>query len=258
VDHRRYRLSEEGRAFGRCDAAILRPARQARELSGGVSLSVANHGASLPVAYRLYLPEEWAADAERAKRHTCRIDYFPDQAEIALQQIKDALTAGIPRGVVLMDAAYGGDTDLRTSIAALGLSYAGGIPPNATVWQQGTAPLPPKPWSGRGRRPTRLRRDAEHQPVEVKALAISLAEDAWHTITWRDGTAVPSPRDSLACESAPPTEIINCRNAGRKNGCWPNGPKAKPNRPNTGLKFPRISHSNAWSTLTKLPLADRA
>jgi len=157
-----------------------------------VSLSVANHGASLPVAYRLYLPEEWAADAEcRKKAHVPASITFRTKPEIALQQIKDALTAGIPRGVVLMDAAYGGDTDLRTSIAALGLSYAGGIPPNATVWQQGTAPLPPKPWSGRGRRPTRLRRDAEHQPVEVKALAISLAEDAWHTITWRDGTAVP-------------------------------------------------------------------
>ena len=30
-----------------------------------VTLSVANHTASLPVAYRLYLPEEWAADADR-------------------------------------------------------------------------------------------------------------------------------------------------------------------------------------------------
>src|SRR5215475_6207052 len=30
-----------------------------------VSLSVANHHASLPVAYRLYLPEAWASDAAR-------------------------------------------------------------------------------------------------------------------------------------------------------------------------------------------------
>jgi SRSO17 transposase len=155
-----------------------------------VSLSVANHGASLPAAYRLYLPDEWASDAERRKKAGVPASVtFRTKPEIALQQIKDALAAGIPRGVVLMDAAYGGDTDLRAGIAALGLSYAGGIPPNATVWPQGTAPLPPKAWSGRGRRPTRLRRDAEHQPIEVKALALSLPEDAWQIISWRDGTA---------------------------------------------------------------------
>jgi SRSO17 transposase len=30
-----------------------------------VSLSLANHHASLPVAYRLYLPEDWARDSKR-------------------------------------------------------------------------------------------------------------------------------------------------------------------------------------------------
>ena len=30
-----------------------------------VTLSIANHAASLPIAYRLYLPLEWAADAAR-------------------------------------------------------------------------------------------------------------------------------------------------------------------------------------------------
>src|SRR5437899_5870449 len=30
-----------------------------------VTLSLANHAASLPVAYRLYLPKDWAGDAER-------------------------------------------------------------------------------------------------------------------------------------------------------------------------------------------------
>jgi SRSO17 transposase len=32
-----------------------------------VTLSIANHAASLPVAYRLYLPEDWAADPIRRK-----------------------------------------------------------------------------------------------------------------------------------------------------------------------------------------------
>jgi SRSO17 transposase len=33
-----------------------------------VTLSIANHHASLPIAYRLYLPEDWANDAARRKK----------------------------------------------------------------------------------------------------------------------------------------------------------------------------------------------
>src|SRR3954466_14609713 len=61
-----------------------------------------------------------------------------------------AAEAGLPRGVVLMDAGYGSDTQLRTDVTALGLSYIAAILSNTSVWAQGTAPLPPKPWSGRG------------------------------------------------------------------------------------------------------------
>ena len=36
-----------------------------------VSLSIANHHASLPVAYRLYLPEDWARMANGGARRVC-------------------------------------------------------------------------------------------------------------------------------------------------------------------------------------------
>src|SRR6516162_7530344 len=36
--------------------------------SVGVTLSIANHDASLPVAYRLYLPKEWASDRKRRRK----------------------------------------------------------------------------------------------------------------------------------------------------------------------------------------------
>ena len=69
---------------------------------------------------------------------------FATKPQIALRQIEATLAAGIPRGVVLMDAGYGADTDLRDAITALGLSYSAGILPNTTVWPQGQGPLPPK------------------------------------------------------------------------------------------------------------------
>ena len=77
---------------------------------------------------------------------------FLTKPEIALEQIQAACAAGLPRGVVLMDAGYGTNTWLREEIGALGLSYVAGIPPQTSVWPPGTAPLPPLPWSGRGRR----------------------------------------------------------------------------------------------------------
>src|SRR4051794_22115994 len=44
-------------------------------------------------------------------------------------------------------------------------------------------------WSGRGRRPKLMRRDAEHHPVSVKALARGLPQACWQTISWREGSA---------------------------------------------------------------------
>ena len=154
-----------------------------------VSLSLANHHASLPVAYRLYLPEDWAADRARRRKAGVPEDIgFATKPEIALSQIEAACTAGLPRGVVLMDAGYGCNTELRTSISALALRYVAGILPNTSVWASGTGPLPPKKWSGNGRPPKLIRRDDKHQPISVKKLALGLPKRAWHTITWREGT----------------------------------------------------------------------
>ena len=155
-----------------------------------VSLSIANHHASLPVAYRLYLPEEWAADKRRRRKTGVPKEIcFKTKPEIALEQIEAACKAGLPRGVVLMDAGYGNKTDLRSSVSALGLTYVAGTAPTTTVWAPDTGPLAPKKWSGRGRPAKRLRRNSKHQPISVKELALSLPKRAWREIEWREGSA---------------------------------------------------------------------
>jgi SRSO17 transposase len=155
-----------------------------------VSLSVANRHASLPVRYRLYLPEQWADDAARRRKAGVPEEIvFKTKPEIALDQIRWACEAGLPRGVVLMDAGYGTNTALRTDISALGLTYVAGILPNTTVWVPGTEPLRPKNWSGQGRPPKLIRRDRNHQPIPVKELALGLPAKAWRTIAWREGSA---------------------------------------------------------------------
>ena len=162
-----------------------------------VPLSLANRDASLPVAYRLYLPEDWAKD--QARRHKAKIPEtiaFQTKPEIALEQINAAQAAGLPQGVVLMDAGYGNDTRLRTEITARGMSYVAGIGPNTSVWPPGVEPLQPQRGRGSGRPPKLLRRDDQHRPIAAKpapakpgALALSLPQERWQTVRWREGSA---------------------------------------------------------------------
>ena len=153
---------------------------------------MAHAQASLPVACRLYLPEIWAEDRERrAKAGVPEAVVFQTKPEIALDQIRSALAAGVSRGVVLADAGYGVDTAFRTALTALGLLYIVGIQSSTTLWPPGTAPLPPKLWSGRGRPPTRVRRDPDHQPLSALDLAKRRPAQAWQAVTWREGTNAP-------------------------------------------------------------------
>ena len=153
-----------------------------------VSLSIANRHASLPIAYRLYLPKEWAGDEERRQRAGVPRDVaFQTKPEIALGQIAQAVEDGVPQGTVLMDAGYGVNTALRDGVTALGLIYVAGVLPQTSVWMEGAGPLPAKPWTGKGRPPKMIRRDDGHQPVPVKELALSLPQSAFESIAWREG-----------------------------------------------------------------------
>ena len=156
-----------------------------------VTLSIANHHASLPIAYRLYLPKDWADDAERRdKAHVPAAIRFKTKPQIALAEIGAALAAGVARGVVLIDASYGTNTAFRTGIGALGLTYVAAILSTVKV---------------------RAAADPDAR-VSVKALARGLPNHAWRTITWRDGSVrleIPHPtpyaRLNLTTPSQHPT-----------------------------------------------------
>jgi SRSO17 transposase len=156
-----------------------------------VSLSLAVPEGSLPLAYRLYLPREWAQDKARRQRAGVPAEIaFATKGEIAWAQIEAALASGTPRGTVLMDAGYGDEAALRDRLTAHGLCYAVGIRPATTAWWAEHQPAPAvKQVRGRPRR--RVRRDARHQPISVRELARALPAASFHTITWREGTQAP-------------------------------------------------------------------
>ncbi len=155
-----------------------------------VSLSVATWEASLPVAWRLYLPKEWAEDRPRRQRAGVPEEVgFQTKPEIAVGMIGKALEEGVPVGVVLADAGYGSDTRFRESLEELGLRYVVGVQGSVSVWRAGEGPLEPKPWSGRGRPTKLLRRTPQHKPLTAREYVTSLGEGVLKRVAWPEGTA---------------------------------------------------------------------
>jgi SRSO17 transposase len=153
-----------------------------------VSLSVSTETSSMPVAFRLYLPEVWAGDPERRKKAGVPEETaFQTKPQIALDQIRRARERGVPQGVVLADAGYGNDSQFRAQLTEWKLLYTAGIQGSVTVWKPGEQPAPAPKGKGIGRPPRLLQRDPEHQPVTVKGLALSLPPNTFKTVSWRAG-----------------------------------------------------------------------
>jgi SRSO17 transposase len=154
-----------------------------------VSVSVTTGQASLPLAYRLYLPEIWAQD--RARRSQVGVPEeieFQTKQEIALDQIRSLVAEEVPRAPVLADAAYGNDHGFREGLEGLGFSYVVGIQSSTSVWPPGSAPLPAKARGVMGRSPKLLQRDERYPALSVKELALCLSSDDLRRVSWREGT----------------------------------------------------------------------
>lgn len=137
-----------------------------------VSLSIANDHASLPVAYSLYLPESWADDAERrAKAGVPTTLRFKTKPRIALDQLEWACANGLPRGDVIADAGYGAEERFRAGVTQLGLRYIVGVKSTNAVLTKiavGNAEI--------------------EMRMSVERVALTLPDDAWRAIGWRQGT----------------------------------------------------------------------
>ena len=141
-----------------------------------VTVSAAHTRASLPVASRLYLPEAWAAAAER--RRACGVPEdlcFQTKSTIAISLIESLLERDLPRGIVLADADYGNDSVFRHHLTELGLPYAVGVLSSTTVWLRG---MKPHRWNAE-----------KHPPVSVLKLAQDAGEAVFEEIRWREGSS---------------------------------------------------------------------
>lgn len=134
-----------------------------------VTVSLANELMSVPAAYRLYLPQDWADD--RARRRVAGIPdevVFQTKTQIALDEIDRLVADGVAKAPVVMDAFYGRATELRDEIAKRGMQYVAAIREDTTVYMAG--------------------RVGGRDPIAVKHLATRLPKSAWRSVWWRHGT----------------------------------------------------------------------
>ncbi len=138
----------------------------------GVSLTLTTATEHLPVDFDLYLPKKWTED--KARRLEAKIPdsvKFRTKPEIALDMIRRAVANGLPRGVILGDAAYGGNGRFREEVRYLGLDFALSVGSTTSVWLADRKDNP------------------VDEAVQVRDLATRIVEaGGFRKTTWREGT----------------------------------------------------------------------
>jgi SRSO17 transposase len=166
-----------------------------------VTVHLSTTAESLPLDWALYLPQAWTEDAERCRQAGVpESTPFRTKIELALELLDHLLAWGLSRQPVLADAGYGNSTKFRAGLARRGLQYMVGVESSTAIWQKPTQRVQPRQRTGRGRPRRPYYRG---QPIAVRELALALPPQAWHTITWRQGTQGPQRSRFSACRVQP-------------------------------------------------------
>jgi SRSO17 transposase len=117
-----------------------------------VSTVLAGERLAWPLPFELYLPQTWAADAER-RTHAGVPERlrFREKWRIALSHVGRALKAGFTITAVVADADYGSTAAFRRGLEQLGLRYGVAIRGCVTVWSPGLAASVTRQRGGIGR-----------------------------------------------------------------------------------------------------------
>jgi len=151
-----------------------------------VSLHAVAATGTVPLGFRLYLPEDWCQDP--ARRREAKIPEsveFETKPALGGELVARAAGWKIRRAPVLGDQAYGNDAKLRTRLHADGIDYVLSVGPEADVFDPGSVfAVPPRKPGSRGRAPSALRTDSE--PQSIAQLVAGLDPDAFQTVAFRD------------------------------------------------------------------------
>jgi SRSO17 transposase len=182
------------------------PAGRIENCQVGVFLCYASRHAAAFIDRALYLPKEWAADAERrAQAGVPEAVAFQTKPALALAMIERALDAGVPCRWVTGDEVYGGDRTLRFVLEQRRQPFVLAIACNEPLWRDGPVyrpaqeiadQLPATAWqrlsAGAGTKGPRFY-DWAWQPLW--RLQLTTAERAWgHWLVVRRSLKKPDER----------------------------------------------------------------
>jgi SRSO17 transposase len=157
-----------------------------------VTLHGSSAEASCPLGWRLYLPQAWIEDQERAREVKLPPGLvYRSQAELALELIDQRLGWEVPRLPVVADSAYGNSFEFREQLRRRGLSYVVAVEPKTVVGKEDpkAVPVPPSSPTGRPRRYPPLA--STPAPQDLATVARQWPASAWKKVTWREGTRGP-------------------------------------------------------------------
>ncbi|MBA2714551.1 MAG: IS701 family transposase [Rubrobacteraceae bacterium] len=142
-----------------------------------------------PVCARLYLPKGWANDLERRERaHVPEEVGFRIKPQIALSLVDLSGEWEVPFDVVVADSGYGDNPSFLVGLEEREIAYVCAVestfgvrlPEEVRAASRAGAP----PYGGRGQPP----KERPSPLYTAKEVIGSVPEEAWQTVSWREGT----------------------------------------------------------------------
>jgi len=151
-----------------------------------VSLHAVGQKGTVPLGFRLYMPEDWCSDPVRRKDAKIPVEVeFATKPTLAGDLVARAAGWKIRRAPLLGDQAYGNDAKLRTRLHGDGIDYVLSIGRECDVFGPDTRfVVPPRKPGSRGPAPSALR--TEDDPASITDVIADLDEAAWQTVCFRD------------------------------------------------------------------------
>ena len=172
-----------------------------------VSVHAVTDAASVPLEWRLFLPQEWADDpGRRAKTGVPAEVGHREKWRLALDILDELAEWGLTPPVVVADAGYGTCARFRAGLADRRIGYVLAVRPDATAHPLSAEPAT-VPRTGNGPMPRPRYRQA---PVALGGLAAAARRRAFTEVTWRQGSRGPM-RSKFWAARVRPAGVTVCR-----------------------------------------------